>query len=108
VGGPERNPAFDEQVGRGSRGAQAVVGSGPQPGVVDVERGHHAGHHRQRCPELGSPVQERWDRLLEIALVGERQALQDSEDRGERAGNAGRLRPDQLGRVGVALLGQHR
>ena len=46
--------------------------------------------------------------LLQIPVVGQREALEGGQEAGQVADQAAGLAPGQLGDVGVLLLGQHR
>ena len=53
-------------------------------------------------------IEQRGLVLLQIAIVGERQALQGGEERNQRPRHPSRLPPHQLRHVGVLLLWHHR
>ena len=63
---------------------------------------------RQRQRHLVDGVEQRLLVLLEVAVVGERQALERGEQAGEVADEPTGLAPGQLGDVGVLLLRHHR
>ena len=75
-----------------------------------VERGRrdHPGERAEGQPHLLDGVEERLLVLLQVAVVGQRQALQRGEEAREVADEAAGLAPGQLGDVGVLLLRQHR
>ena len=62
----------------------------------------------QRGVERADRREQRRLVLLEVALVGERQALEQRQHVGQRADHGGRAAADQLGGVGVLLVGHHR
>ena len=80
------------------RGRVALLGGVAHPVAVDGERLDDPGHDRERGVERGDRGEQRRLVLLEVALVRERQPLEQREHRGERADHAapsgrGRARP---------------
>ena len=64
----------------------------------------HLGRHAQAQLERVDRVEERLLVLLEVLVVGERQAVQHAVERHQAPGHARRLRAQQLGGVRVLLL----
>ena len=108
VGDTERDAATDQRVGDGRGGRVALVGGGAHPLAVDRQRVQHPRQHAQRRLEHGDRVEQRRLVLLEVALVGQRQALEHGQHRGLRADDAGGAATDQLGGVRVLLVGHDR
>ena len=108
VGDAERHATPDERVGERRRGRVAIVGRRRHRLPVDGQRRDQAGHHRERRLVGRDGAEQRRLVLLEIALVAERQALEQAEDRGHRRDRRGRPAADQLGRVRVPLVRHHR
>ena len=75
---------------------------------VEARRRQQAGSAASASADLVDRVEQRLLVLLQVAVVGEREALQRGEQPGEVADEAARLAPGQLGDVGVLLLRQHR
>ena len=76
VGGTERDTAPDQRVGHCGRGRVALGRGLAHPCRVDGERLDQAGHHAQRRVVDRDRVEQRRHALLEVALVGEREALE--------------------------------
>ena len=108
VGGTERDAAQDQRIGERGRRRVALLGGGLHPRPVDHQRLDQAGHHRQRRVERRDGREQRRLVLLEVALVGERQPLEQREHAGQRADDARCPSPDQLRGIGVLLVGHHR
>ena len=68
----------------------------------------HAGGGVQAQLERVRGVEQRLLVLLHVLVVGEREAVHHAVQRDEVGDQAGRLGPQQLGRVGVLLLGHDR
>ena len=68
----------------------------------------HPGHDPERGLERRRRLEQRRLVLLEVALVGQRQPLEQGQDPGQRADDPGRPAADELGRVGVLLVRHHR
>ena len=80
VGGTERDPAPDQAVRHG-RGGRVALGRGrAHPLRVDGHRLEHPREHAQRGLVDRHRVEQRRLVLLEVALVGQRQALEHRED----------------------------
>ena len=108
VRGPEGDAAPDEGVGHGRGGRVALACRLGHPGGVDRQRADQAGHDPERGLVDGDRVEQRRDALLEVALVGQRQALEQGQAAGQLPDDAGSAATDQLGRVRVLLVGHHR
>ena len=67
-----------------------------------------AGHDPERGLVDRDRVEQWRDALLEVALVGQRQALEQGQAAGQLPDDAGSAATDQLGRVRVLLVGHHR
>ena len=107
VGGPERHAAPDERVGDGRRGRVALGGRGRASASRSiVERRDQPGHDRERRLVRRDRAEQRRLVLLEIALVAERQALE--QRRGRRSAppitRAARPRTSSAG-SGLRLFG---
>ena len=95
---------------RTSASARSVASSiGSRRGLaharrVHAQRGDRARHHLERVAQRARGVEDRLLVLLEVAVVGERQALHDGEQRDQVADRAAGLAAHQLGDVGVLLL----
>jgi len=86
---------------------QIILG-GAHPGAIDRQRLDQAAHHPERPFERPDRPEQRRLVVLEVALVGQREALEGGEHPGQLPDDAGSAAPDQLGRVGVLLVGHHR
>ena len=104
---PEGDAALDQQVGQVGR-EEEPVGGRRHPGGVEAQVRQHPGHDVERLPERVGRIEERRLVLLEVAVVGERQALQRGEQRHQRARHAPGLAAHQLRHVRVLLLRHHR
>ena len=97
---------------RASATAVAVVypssAAAPHRRPVHGQRRDHAGHDVERRLQRGARLEERRLVLLEVALVGQRQALEQRQEPGQRADHAGGPAPHQLGRIRVLLVRHHR
>ena len=84
--------------------AIARAGRRLHPFEVGRQIAHHAGHRgdaeRQRLQRIERALLV----LLHVLRIGERQALHDDEQAGQRADDAARLAAHQFGGVGIALL----
>ena len=81
------------------RGASAASRSGWKCRVAD-----HAGHRRQQHEQLVDRVEERLLVLLQVPVVGQRQALERGQQPGQVADQPAGLAAGELGDVGVLLL----
>ena len=108
VGAAEGPPELDQVVGQVGRGEGAARHRRGHAVAAEVGRGDHPGHRRQEQVDRVDGVEEVGLVLLQVLVVGERQAVEDAEQPGEVRRQARRLRAGQLGGVRVLLLGQHR
>ena len=108
MGRAERHAAPDEDVGQRGRRRVALLGRGAHPHAVHGERLDEPGHDGEGRLERRDRAEQRRLVLLEVALVGQRQALEQRQHRRDRADHRGRPAADELGRVGVLLVGHHR
>ena len=104
----ERGAGEDQLLGEvGGRHVRGVGGRLHRRGV-ELDRREEARHGRQAQRDLVDRVEEGLLVLLEIAVVGERKALEGGEQAGEVADQPTRLAAHELGDVGVLLLRHHR
>ena len=105
VGIAERHfQVFDEPVGKiGGGGVAGPRGlfHGFQIGCHVLD---HAGHRGEAEGEALQRVERAFLVLLHILGIGERQALHDDEQAGERADDAARFGADEFSGIGIALL----
>ena len=102
-------PCSHQPLGEVDRGRRA--GRRPPPACAPARARRSRGarpSRRQREPVLVERVEQRLLVLLQVAVVGERQALERGEEPGEVADQAAGLAAGELGDVGVLLLRQHR
>ena len=104
----ERHAALDEGVGDVGGEEQAVGRRRHARRSRSAARGSIAARTSRQLAQRGGGVEEQRLVLLEVAVVGERQALQRGEQRDQRADRRGRSAAHQLGHVGVLLLRHHR
>jgi hypothetical protein len=102
---PERDAGEGEVLGEIGRGREAGGRRGLETIRAEGEGADHAGHDLERAAQRVRGVEERLLVLLEVAVVSERQPLEQGEQRHEVAGDAAGLAAHQLGHVGVLLLG---
>ena len=108
VGAAERHPPLDQPLGEVD-GEQRRIGGGPAHRLlVELDRVDEPAYGAQGAGDLFERVEERLLVLLQVTVVGERQALQGREEPGKVADQPAGLGPRELGDVGVLLLGQHR
>ena len=105
VGGAEGQTLLDQVVGQvggvdesSLGGLQHILGDG-------LHGGHHGGGHGQAHLDGVHAVEDALLVLLHILVVGQGDALEGGEEGDEVAVDAARLAADQLGHVGVLLLG---
>ena len=98
VGRPERDPAQDERVRERGRRRVALLGRRAHPVAVDDERLDEPGHHAQRRVEGRDRGEQRRLVLLEVALVRERQTLEQDEGRRHGADHGRGPSPHELRR----------
>ena len=100
----ERDPLAHQQVGHVG-GRQELVGRGGGHALaVEADRAQHRRGHAQAQLDRVDGVEERLLVLLEILVVGERQAVEHALDVHQARQYPRRLRAQQLGGVGVLLL----
>ena len=85
VGDPERDAAPDEGIRERRGGGVALLGGLAHPRAIDRERLDEPGHDAERGVQRRDRGEERRLVLLEVALVRERQALEQREHGGQRA-----------------------
>jgi hypothetical protein len=102
---PERHAPANQQVGDLGCGQHLVAGRGLQALAVELDPLEDPGGHLQGRLDRLDRVEERFLVLLHVLAIGERQGVQHPEQGREITDHAGRLGPQQLGRIGVLLLG---
>jgi hypothetical protein len=105
---PERHAASDEGVGDGRRGRVALAGRGAHPLGIHGQRRDQPGHDPERGLVDLDRIEQRRNALLEVALVGERQAFEHHQCPGQLPDDAGSAATHQLGRIRVLLVRHHR
>ena len=104
----ERRSLADERLGGVGREQERIARRGSQPLAIELEPAHE---RRQRCERAGEIGPRREDRrlvLLQVAVVGERQALDGREQTGQAPDRGACLAACELGHIGVQLLRHHR
>ena len=104
----ERHPALDERLGGVGRQEQRVVRRCREPLAVELEAPNERRQGLQRAGQVGSCSEDRCLVLLQVAVVGERQALHGREQPGQPADRRAGLAAHELGHIRVQLLGHHR
>ncbi len=104
----ERHTLADEVLGEVGGSEVGLVGGDLHAGGVEGERRDHAPERPGGELAGVERVEERRLVLLEVAVVGEGQALERRKEAGEVADEPSRLASHELGDVGVLLLRQHR
>ena len=84
------------------------VGGGLHAGGVEGRRRQQTAQRLEGAVDLVEGVEQRLLVLLEVAVVGEREALQRGQEAGEVADDTAGLAAGELGDVGVLLLRHHR
>jgi hypothetical protein len=104
----EGHAGVDQPLGQ--RRGHGVPAAGRAGHCVTVEGDtvQHPVGRLQAQLQRGHRVEHRRAKLLEVAVVAERQAVEDAEHRGEGSSGAGGAPPDELGDVGIPLVRQHR
>ena len=105
MGLAEGDALADEVVGHVGREQGAVLGGLAHAVRVHGAVAEHAAHGVEGCFEGVDGVEEAFLVLLEVAVVGEREALEGGEQADEAAVDAARLAARDLREVRVALLG---
>ena len=105
VGLPEGHALLGQIVGAVGGADKAPVGGVSHVGPVDGQGVDHGGEHRQAELHGVDGVEDGLLVLLHILVVGQGDALHHSEQGDEGAVHPPGLAPDQLGHVGVLLLG---
>ena len=108
VGLAERRAANDEPLGEVGGRRRLAVGRGLHALGHERRRVDHPADRDERQRDLVDGVEQRLLVLLQVAVVGQRQALQRRQQAGEVADQAARLAAGELGDVGVLLLRHHR
>ena len=75
----ERDALADERLGRVGRAQQRVRARGGEPLAVEREAAHHHGQRAERARHVAARGEDRRLVLLQVAVVGERQALHRRE-----------------------------
>ena len=101
-------PSPDERLGGVGREQQRVGARRGQAVVVELEPGDQHAERRERERRVAAGVEDGPLVLLQVAVVGERQALHHREQAREAADRGAGLAADELGDVGVQLLRHHR
>ncbi len=108
VGVAEGHALLHQPLGEVDRGGVLAVGRRLHACCHHLRRREQPGDRAQREPALVERVEQRLLVLLEVAVVGEREALERGQEPGEVADQAAGLAARELGDVGVLLLRQHR
>ncbi len=104
----ERDALADERLGRVGRAQERVGARCGESLAVEREAAHEHRQRAERARDVASRREHRRLVLLQVAVVGERQALHDREQSGQPADRRARLAARELGDVGVQLLRHHR
>ncbi len=105
VGAAERHALGHQVIGElGREQVPFPRPRAPAAARLEAEPGAEPGHHTQARAERLDRVVERLLRFLQILVVGERQPLQNREQRDQVAVHPAGLAADQLGNVRVDLL----
>ena len=104
VGLAEGHARSHEQIGDVGRRDQLVGGGLCHALAPEAHPLHHSGGGGERERERVGDVEQVRLVLLQVLVVGEGQGVDDAVEGGEVGDHARRLRPQQLGRVGVLLL----
>ena len=83
-------------------------GGGAHPLGHELQVGDHPGHRGEAERQQVVRVEQRRLVVLQILGIGQRQALQQHQQRDQVADDPRRMAADQLGGVGVALVGHDR
>ena len=108
VGVTERHTLADEPIGEVGGEERGIGSGGEAAGLVELrarERGVGDGNGKD---ELVSGIEERRLVVLQVAIIGERQAFREREQVRERSLEARGLAPQELHRIRITLLGHQR
>ena len=100
----ERHPLPDQPLRDVRREREPGRGEGRQAVGVEHQRGDHAGHGGQEQLQLLDRVEQRLLVLLQIAVVGQRKALERGQQPGQVADQAAGFAARQLCDIRVLLL----
>ncbi len=99
-----RHALAHQPLGNVGGEGEALGGQALQPVGVEDEGRDHAGEGRQQDGEGVDRVEDRLLVLLQVTVVGQRQALEGRQQPGEVTDDPAGLAAGQLGDVGVLLL----
>jgi hypothetical protein len=102
---PKRHPPLRQVIGQVGGRDQRVAGGGREALRAPGGPAQHGRRQRQPVVHQVDGVKVRGLVLLEVAVVAHRQALEHHQQRHERAVDAPRFAPQQLGHVRIPLLG---
>ena len=108
VGVAERHAVAHERLGGVGRAQQRVGAGGRHPLAVEGQAAYEHRERGERVRGIGARGEHRRLVLLQVAVVGERQALDRREQAGQPADRGAGLAARELGDVGVELLRHHR
>ena len=104
----ERHPLFHQVVGDIGRQGKTAQGCGLHPVGPKHELAEHGFEHAEHAFDGIDRIKQRFLVLLEVPIIGQRQALERGQQGEQVAVDPARLAPDDLGHVGVFLLRHHR
>ena len=104
MGVAERDAARGEILRKIGREHLRVARLFEHPGGDDLHAVDREPHRVEREPRGFGRGEDRWLRLLEVAVVAEREPLERPQEIHELARHARRLTADQLDHIGVLLL----
>jgi hypothetical protein len=102
---PEGHAVPDELLGPVGGVERGIGGRGGEPLAVELEPADQHAERRERAADVAPRREDRLLVLLEVAVVGERQPLDDREQPGEAADRRARLAARELGDVGFSFCG---
>ena len=105
VGAAEGHPLAHQVIGQVGGQQEGVGGGRLQPLATEAQVGQHGREDLQGAQQGIGRLEQGHLVLLQVAVVGQGEALQQGEHGRQVPGDAGRLGPGQFGQVGVALLG---
>ena len=108
MGLTEGNAVIDEIIGQIGRQQHRIARSGLGFGAVHVHAAHHLGENFQCELDGVHGVKERLLVLLQIAIVGHRQAFDEREQAHEVANETRRLAAREFGDVRILFLRHQR
>ena len=104
----KRDARAHERLGGVGREQEWIRSGRGEPLPVELEPAQQHDQCPERAAQVGAGGEDGRLVLLQVAVVGERQALDRREQAGEAADRGARLAAHELGDVGVELLRHHR